>query len=62
MDGRQVAGNRSDDCTSRYTHSRLLDRHLESRMDSSHGEDDWDGYVADVAAYNAKMLCRALLR
>jgi hypothetical protein len=46
----------------RYTHSQLLDMDLPERKGSPHKEDDWDGYVADVGAYNAKLLCKALLR
>lgn len=45
-----------------YTHSPLFDRHLRERADARHKEGDWDGYVADVAAYNANLLCKALLR
>jgi hypothetical protein len=47
---------------SRYTHSPLLDRHLPQRRDSPHREADWEGYVADVGAYNANLLCKAILR
>lgn len=47
---------------SRYTHSTLLDEFLNRRLDARHREGDWDSYVADVGAYNAKLLCKALLR
>lgn len=46
----------------RYMHSRLLDHELQDRPFSNHKEWNWDGYVSDVKAYNAKLICRSLLR
>jgi hypothetical protein len=39
--------------------SPLLDGYLQDRP--KHAVQDWDGYVSDVRAYNAKLLCGALL-
>jgi hypothetical protein len=46
----------------RYMRSRLLDSQLADRPFSKDKEWDWDGYVDDVKAYNAKLMCRSLLR
>lgn len=45
----------------RYNASWLLDSHLQ-RPPSPLENWDWDGYVADIRAHNAKLLCKALLR
>jgi hypothetical protein len=44
-----------------YNVSRLLDSHLE-RHQSRMKAWDWDSYVADIRAHNAKLLCTAILR
>jgi hypothetical protein len=44
-----------------YIRSLLLDSQLDNRPSLKHREWDWDGYVNDVRAYNAKLMCKTLL-
>lgn len=45
---------------SQTVRSPLLDGYLRDRP--KHKEWDWEGYISDVRAYNAKLLCKSLLR
>jgi hypothetical protein len=45
----------------RYNASWLLDSHLD-RLQSPMKAWDWNSYVGDIRAHNARLLCTALLR
>lgn len=45
---------------SRNMRSPLLDGYLHDRP--KHHPWDWEGYIGDIRAYNAKLLCKSLLR
>lgn len=59
-----TVGNTDEDETSipidRNIASPLLDGYLQNR--TKHHQRDWEGYIGDIRAYNAKLLCKSLLR
>jgi hypothetical protein len=64
-EGYWTPGDRQENGTSGRAYgpdmrSPLLDGYLRGRP--KHPVQDWEWYVSDVRAYNAKLLCKALLR